>query len=147
MKKNEIVILICVLMLQFQSVGKTPSINRELERSFHLQQKKDLNNDSYKNLYIQNKLTLDKMAEEIQGEEIGKVFTYFSNVGVAGIQLSGTLKVGDKIRIKGATTDFEQTVDSMQIEREAVEEAKKGSKIGIKVKDRVRDGDKVYKVE
>lgn len=84
--------------------------------------------------------------EEIQGEQVGEVFTYFSKVGVAGIKLSGTLKVGDKIRIKGATTDFEQTLDSIQVDRNEIEEAKEGDKIGIKVKDRVREGDKVYKM-
>lgn len=87
------------------------------------------------------------MTEEIKGELIGEVFTYFSHVSVAGIKLSGTLKVGDKIRIKGATTDFEITVDSMQIERNPVEEAKAGDSIGIKVPDKVRGGDKVYKIE
>lgn len=85
--------------------------------------------------------------EEIKGELVGEVFTYFSHVSVAGIKLSGTLKVGDKIRIKGHTTDFEIAVDSMQIERESVEEAKAGDSIGIKVPDKVRGGDKVYKIE
>ncbi len=89
----------------------------------------------------------EKKEEEIKGEVIGEVFTYFSHVSVAGIKLSGTLKVGDKIRIKGHTTDMEITVESMQIERKEVEEAKKGDSIGIKVPDKVRDGDKVYKVE
>ena len=85
--------------------------------------------------------------EEVKGEVIGEVFTYFSKVGVAGIKLSGTLKVGDKIRIKGHTTDFEITVDSMQIERDSVEKAKAKDSIGIKVPDKVRGGDKVYKIE
>jgi len=87
------------------------------------------------------------MSEEIKGKEVGEVFTYFAQVGVAGIKLSGTLKVGDKIRIKGSTTDIEMDLDSMQIQRESVEEAKKGDEIGIKVSDKVRSGDKVYKVE
>lgn len=87
------------------------------------------------------------MAEEkVKGEVIGEVFTYFSKVSVAGIKLSGTLKVGDKIRIKGHTTDIEMKVDSMQIEREEVQEAKTGDSIGIKVPDKVRGGDKVCKV-
>jgi len=85
------------------------------------------------------------MAEEMK--QIGEVFTYFKNVGVAGIKITqGKLKVGDKVRIKGATTDMELDIDSMQIDRENVEEAKKGQEIGIKVKDRVRPGDKVYLV-
>lgn len=79
-------------------------------------------------------------------EEVGKVFTYFSKVGVAGIKLSGTLSVGDAIRIKGATTDFEQEVDSMQIEHASVQKAESGISVGIRVKERVRPNDVVYKI-
>jgi len=79
-------------------------------------------------------------------EEVGKVFTYFSKVGVAGIKLTGTLAVGDTIRIKGATTDFEQRVESMQIERTPIQKAESGASVGIKVEDRVRPNDVVYKV-
>ncbi len=89
----------------------------------------------------------DKKAEETSpGEKIGKVVHYYTNIGVGIIELSNTLKVGDKIKIKGATTDFEQTVDSMQIEKDKIEEAKKGKSIGLKVKDHVRQNDVVYKV-
>jgi translation elongation factor EF-Tu-like GTPase len=56
------------------------------------------------------------------------------------------LKIGDKIRIKGHTTDLEMTVNSMQIDNAAVSEAKAGDSIGVKVRDRVRIGDKVYKI-
>jgi translation initiation factor IF-2 len=81
-------------------------------------------------------------------EEVGKVFTYFSKIGVAGVKITnGTLRVGDKIRIQGNTTGFEQVVDSMQIDREAVEEAEVGQSVGIKVKERVRPNDVVYKIE
>jgi putative protease len=83
------------------------------------------------------------MAEE---EEVGRVMDYFAKIGVAGIDLARPLSVGDTIRIKGHTTDLELTVDSMQIEHDSVEQAKKGDKIGIRVKDRVRAGDHVYKV-
>ncbi len=80
-------------------------------------------------------------------EEIGKIASYFSKIGVAAIDITkGTLKVGDKIHIKGHTTDIEQNVDSIQIEHQSVPEAKPGDSIGIKVKDRVRDHDIVYKV-
>lgn len=79
-------------------------------------------------------------------KKVGEVFTYFSNVGVAGIKLTDTLKVGDKIAIQGHTTNIEQTVDSMQIDRAPVKEAKKGTEIGIKVPDRVRRNDVVYKL-
>ncbi len=80
-------------------------------------------------------------------EEVGEVFTYFSKIGVAGVKITkGKLRLGDKIRIKGATTDFEQVVESMQIEKTPVEEAEAGQSVGIKVKEKVRKGDKVYKL-
>lgn len=85
------------------------------------------------------------MEEDLK--EIVEVFTYFSKVGVAGIKLTDTLRVGDKIRIKGHSTDFEMDVDSMQIEREPVEEANEGDSIGIKVSEPVNHHDKVYLVE
>ena len=84
--------------------------------------------------------------EESLGKEIGKVTHYFTNIGVAVIKLSATLKTGDKIRVKGATSDFTQTVDSMQIEHEKVESAKKGQSIGMKVAEHAREHDVVYKV-
>ena len=80
-------------------------------------------------------------------KEVGKVSSYFSHVGVAAIKLSDGLKVGDRIHIKGSTTDFEKDVDSMQIERESVKEAKKGDHIGIKVPEKVRPSDKVFLVK
>ena len=84
---------------------------------------------------------------EVVGEEIGKVFQYFSKVEVAAINITnGTLKVGDTIRIKGATTDFTQQVESMEIDRQKVDSASVGQSIGIKVKDRVRPNDTVYKL-
>jgi len=83
------------------------------------------------------------MAEE---EEVGRVMDYFAKISVAGIDLTGKLRVGDTIRIKGHTTDLEQSVDSMQIDRDSVEEAGPGDKIGIKVNDRCRGGDHVYRV-
>jgi len=79
-------------------------------------------------------------------EEVGKISDYFAKIGVAAIELTGTLSVGDTIHIKGHTTDFTQNVDSMQIEHQNVEKANPGDSIGIKVKDRVRDHDIVYKV-
>jgi translation elongation factor EF-1alpha len=80
-------------------------------------------------------------------EEVGKVQSYFRKIDVAAINIvAGTLSVGDTIRIKGHTTDFTQTVDSMQIEHEQVQTAKPGDSIGIKVKEPVRDHDTVYKV-
>jgi selenocysteine-specific translation elongation factor len=78
--------------------------------------------------------------------EVGKVSAFFARPVVAGIDLTAPLKVGDKVRIKGHTTDIEVTVESMQIHNVNVQEAKAGDSIGIKVPDRVRPGDHVYKV-
>ena len=79
-------------------------------------------------------------------EEVGKVSDFFAHPVVAGIELSGTLQVGDQIHIKGHTTDMEFAVASMQINNVDVNEAKAGDAIGIKVSERVRRGDTVYKV-
>lgn len=85
------------------------------------------------------------MTEEMAEKKlIGKVTHYFGKISVAGIELSDAIKTGATISIEGATTAFEQPVDSMQIDNNTVSEAKKGDLIGIKVKDRVRVGDKVY---
>jgi len=82
-----------------------------------------------------------------EGKLIGRITHYFSNIGVAVIELSGTLKEGDSIRIVGGeNTDFTQTIDSMEIEHEKVKTAKKGDSAGLKVKEKVREGYKVYKV-
>jgi putative protease len=78
--------------------------------------------------------------------EIGKVIDFFAKPVVAGIELSGVLKIGDKIHIKGHTTDMELDVESMQIERVDITEGKSGDLVGIRVSDRVRKGDTVYKV-
>jgi len=79
-------------------------------------------------------------------EEIGRVSDFFARPVVAGIELTGTLKSGDRIHIIGHTTDLELTVGSMQINNVDVTEAKAGDAVGIKVTDRVRRGDKVYKI-
>ena len=84
------------------------------------------------------------MAEQ---KEVGKVSHYFSKIGVAVIELTDTLKVGDMIHIKGATSDFTQKVDSMQVEHVGVPEAKAGESIGMKVKEHVRQHDQVFVVE
>ncbi len=79
-------------------------------------------------------------------EVIGKVSDFFARPVVAGIELTKPLKVGDTIRIKGHTTDLELTVSSMQINNVAVQGAKAGDSVGIKISDRARSGDIVYKV-
>jgi len=82
----------------------------------------------------------------MQKQEVGKVVHFFGKVSVAAIKLSDTLKVGDRISIEGAHTNFEQTVDSIQIEKQVLTEAKAGDDVGIKVQDRVREHDTVYKI-
>jgi len=77
---------------------------------------------------------------------IGEVSDFFAQPVVAGIELTGTLKLGDRVHIRGHTTDIEFTVDSMQINNVNATEAKAGDSVGIKVSERVRRGDKVYKV-
>ena len=80
-------------------------------------------------------------------EKVGEVMKFFSKPSVAAIKLTdGELKIGDRIKFKGHTTDFEDQVQSMQIENKAVDKAGPGEMIGIKVKDRVREKDLVYKV-
>ncbi len=84
--------------------------------------------------------------QENEGKLIGRVTHYFSNIGVAVIKLSAPLKKGDTIRIIGGVeTDFEQEVESMEVEHETVDKAKKGESVGLKAKEKVRDGYKVYK--
>jgi putative protease len=81
-------------------------------------------------------------------EEVGMVFKFFVKPSVAAINItSGELSVGDTIRIIGETTDFKQVVESMEIDRVAVDKVTVGQGVGIKVKDRVRPHDKVYKVK
>jgi len=77
--------------------------------------------------------------------EIGKVTNFYSKISVAVVQLSSPVNVGDKILIKGDTTNFEQAIESMQIEHKNIPRAEAGQSIGLKVKDRVRPGDVVYK--
>ncbi|MBI2135230.1 hypothetical protein HYU09_04510 [Candidatus Woesearchaeota archaeon] len=90
--------------------------------------------------------TKKKAAEKELGKKVGKITHYYTNIGVAVVELSDTLKVGDKIKIKGATSDFAQKVESMQIEQDKIQEAKKGQSIGLKVKEHARQHDVVYRV-
>ncbi len=77
---------------------------------------------------------------------IGQVTHFFSKISVAIIQLEEPLKAGERIAVVGSTTDMEQTVKSLQVEHENIEEAKAGDLVGLKVKDKVREGDAVYKL-
>ena len=80
-------------------------------------------------------------------KEIGKVTHYFSKIRVAGIELSDELAVGDTILIKGATTYFQQKVESMQLDQKDIEKGELGQLIGVMVQEKARPGDKVYKME
>jgi putative protease len=78
---------------------------------------------------------------------IGKITHYFSNINVAVINLSGTLKEGDTIRVTGGEdTDFNQEIDSMEVDHKKVKTAKKGDSVGLKVSEKVREGYCVYKI-
>ena len=80
-------------------------------------------------------------------EEIGKINHYFSKINVGVLELSkGELHIGDTIHVKGHTTDFYQKVESMQVEHNAVDVAKPGEPIGLKVENPVRENDLVFKV-
>ncbi|MGC8676478.1 MAG: U32 family peptidase C-terminal domain-containing protein [Candidatus Micrarchaeia archaeon] len=79
-------------------------------------------------------------------EEVGKVTHYYDKLGVAIVELKGNLKVGDRIAIKGTSTNLEQVAQSMQIEHINIDEANNGDTIGLKVDKEVKEGDKVYKL-
>ncbi len=79
-------------------------------------------------------------------KEIGKITHFYSRISVGIVELKDELKIGDQIAIEGSSTTFEQTVSSMQIEKENIEVARAGDMIGLKFIDRVRPGDIVYKL-
>jgi translation elongation factor EF-1alpha len=78
--------------------------------------------------------------------EIGSIAHYFNKIGVAAIELTDTLKVGDTIRIKGHASDWTQDVTSMQIEHDSVQEAGPGDSVGMKVEGHAHEHDKVFRV-
>ena len=80
-------------------------------------------------------------------KKVGEVSHYYDKLGVAIVDLSASLKVGDKVKFEGHGADFEQMVDSMQVEHEAVEKAKKGDGVGVKVGQKVKEGTAVYFVD
>lgn len=83
----------------------------------------------------------------MQEVEVGKVSIFFAKPSVAAVDItSGTIAIGDTIKIVGATTNFEQKIDSMEIDRKPIPSASAGQSVGIKVKERVRPHDKVFKM-
>ncbi len=88
-----------------------------------------------------------KKEKPVEGEPIGTVVHYFPHVKASVIKIDkGTLSVGDHIRVKGHTTDFQEKIPSMQIEHEAVESVSAGQEVAVKVKGKTRRGDQVYKL-
>jgi len=85
------------------------------------------------------------MADE-EKKLVGKISHYYGKIGVAVVEVSDKISVGDKISIEGIATNLQQTVDSMEIEHKKIQMAKAGDAIGLMVKDRVREGDAVYKI-
>jgi putative protease len=77
-------------------------------------------------------------------KKIGTITHLFDRIGVGIIKLDGKLKVGDKVRIQGGTTNFEQEISEIQLEHKSIPEGKKGQEVGVKVKEKVREGDSVY---
>lgn len=79
--------------------------------------------------------------------KVGKVTHYYDKLGVAVVELKGALAVGDMIKVSGHGGEFTQSVESMQVEHEKVEKAKKGDLVGLKIDKKVKDGDEVFKVK
>lgn len=84
--------------------------------------------------------------EEEKKELVGKVSHYYGKISVAVVELEKELSVGDEISIEGKTTNLRQKVESMQIEHKNVKKAEAGQSIGLKVVDKVREGDLVYRI-
>ena len=80
-------------------------------------------------------------------KSIGVVTHYFGHIEVAIVKFTTSISVGTKVHFKGATTDFTETIKSMQYDHQMIDTAKKGQEVGIKVGDKVREGDQVYLVE
>jgi len=82
---------------------------------------------------------------EEEKKTVGKVTHYYPKISVAVVELQAPINVGDKVLIKGSSTNFEQVVESMQIEHKDVQRGEAGQSIGLRVKERVRENDLVYK--
>ncbi len=83
----------------------------------------------------------------MEEKEIGIVSNFFNKISVAAVEITeGTVSEGDRLHFLGHTTDFETTVSSMQIEHKPITAAKKGDSVGLKVSERAREGDKVFKI-
>ncbi len=99
----------------------------------------------FKKLFAKKSRAGKKQAKKGQGKEIGVITHYFGKISVGIIKLKDSLKINDKIQIKGAHSDFSQVIKSMQVNHKDVSSASKGEEVGIKVEQRVHPNDKVYK--
>ncbi|KKW46261.1 MAG: hypothetical protein A3A43_01165 [Candidatus Liptonbacteria bacterium RIFCSPLOWO2_01_FULL_56_20] len=84
------------------------------------------------------------MPKNSEPKPIGVITHYYGHLGVAIAKFSKAVSVGARLRFKGATTDFEEEVNSMQYDHKPVQSAKKGQEVGIKVGDKVREGDEIF---
>lgn len=82
----------------------------------------------------------------MEKQQIGKITHFFGKIGVAVIEMKGTLKVGDRILVQGHGSEFEQEVESMEIDKQKIDTAKKGQSIGIKLDTPAKPGDAVYRL-
>lgn len=78
-------------------------------------------------------------------EQIGKISHYYDKIGVGVVRLEGTLKVGDSIHVKGKASDFEQAVESLQLDHKDAASAKKGEEVAVKLNEKAKEGDVVFK--
>ncbi len=120
---------------------------RKVKRQVRIKQRKVVRKVPRKASPKQARQSLPKpVLMQVKEKEIGSISHFFPNIDVGIIEITkGQVRVGDKIRIKGSTTDFTQTVKSLQFEHQPIQAAQSGQSIGIKVEQRVREHDKVYK--
>ena len=130
-----------VIRRLFKLLRKKPKKIRKRKNS----NKKKIKKRLQKKKVVRKKAIVNRKIEKKE-KPIGEAVHYFSKISVGVIKLKGSLKKDDKIQVKGHTTNFKQVVTSLQVDHSPIEEAKKGQEIGIKVKRKVRRGDKIYKI-
>lgn len=99
----------------------------------------------FKKIINKNNKSAENKKSVVEKKQIGEVVHYYGNIKVAVIKCSQPVSVGDEILFSGATTDFVQKIDSLQLEHEQITTAKKNQAVGLKVKKKVREGDGIYK--
>jgi translation elongation factor EF-1alpha len=101
----------------------------------------------YHSNMIYDRLCLKEVRVKMADKKVGKVTHYYDKLGVAVVELSSGLAVGDVVKVTGHGGEFEQKIDSMQVEHKQVEKAKKGDIVGMKVDKKVKEGDELTKVK